>query len=101
MQITYADGLQNLAPQDDCDAAAALHSNYPGELTDGTACCTSMTVGDIEVVLDGTRESFDTIIGSDTPIEERCFVSVGHSVGTLEQSQPLPPQCRRSGGRRC
>ena len=44
VQITYADGLQNLAPQDDCDAAAALHSNYPGELTDGTACCTSMTL---------------------------------------------------------
>ena len=59
---------------------------YPSELTDGTACCTSMTVGDTEAFLvrDGIRGSFDTIIGSDSPVEERGFVSVGHPVGTPE-----------------
>ena len=32
----------------------------------------------------GIRGSFDTIIGYDTPAEERGFVSVGHPVGTDE-----------------
>ena len=43
-----------------------------------------MTVGDIEAFLvrNGIRGSFDTTIGSNTPAEERCFVSVGHPVGT-------------------
>ena len=45
-----------------------------------------MTVADIEAYLvrNGIRGSFDTIIGSDTPVEERGFVSVGHPVGTAE-----------------
>ena len=75
-----------MAPADDIDAAAAVHRQYPSELTDGTACCTSMTVDDIEAFLvrNGIRGSFDTIIGSDTPVEERGFVSVGHPVGTPE-----------------
>ena len=40
----YEDNLQVMAPADDCDAAAALHHNYPRELTDGTACCTSSRI---------------------------------------------------------
>ena len=47
------------------------------------------------------HDGFDLVGDNVASIEECCFVSVGHSVGTLEQSQPLPPQCRRSGGRRC
>ena len=45
-----------------------------------------MLVAEIEAYLvrNGIRKSFDTIIGSDTPVEERCFVSVGHPVGTPE-----------------
>ena len=42
--IMYADDLNVLAPADTTDAAAAIHRNYAGELTDGTACCTSMSV---------------------------------------------------------
>ena len=91
--VMYADDLNVLAPADDIDAAAAVHRNYPGELTDGTACCTSMTVAEIEAYLvrNGIRKSFDTIIGSDTPVEERGFVSVGHPVGTPEFVRACSP----------
>ena len=49
--VMYADDLNVLAPADDIDAAAAIHRNYPGELTGGTACCTSMSVAEIEAYL--------------------------------------------------
>ena len=71
--VMYADDLNVLAPADDIDAAAAVHRNYPGELTDGTACCTSMSVAEIEAYLvrNGIRKSFDTIITCPMHAKER------------------------------
>ena len=80
----YADDLNAVAPFAQRDFAALLYANYPASLTDGVACCTRMTCLQIDAYLvnHGIRDSFDQIIGSDTPELQRGFVTMGHAVGT-------------------